>query len=171
MEQDFAGYEYKRIKIPGDQLALYLDAYESFGWQMDERLSDLSGDGLLTLQLKRDRKIMNRMELTRLQRNFEGCMEEIAMLEKEKTRTATFVSIADGIVGTAFLAGATFAVTAPEPRILLCILLAVPGFLGWILPYFLYKYIAEKKTKAILPMIEKKNDEIGELMKKGHALL
>ena len=138
---------------------------------MDERLSDLSGDGFLTLQLKRDRKIMNRMELTRLQRNFEGCMEEIAMLEKEKTRTATVVSVAVGIVGTAFLAGATFAVTAAQPMILLCILLAVPGFLGWILPYFLYRYIAEKKTKTILPMIEKKHDEIGELMKKGHALL
>ena len=171
MEQDFVGYEYKRIKVSGEEAALYLDAYECFGWQLDERLSDLSGDGLLTLQLKRDRKIMNRMELTRLQRNFEGCREEIAMLEKEKTRTATAASVAVGIVGTAFLAGATFAVTAAEPKVLLCILLAVPGFLGWILPYFLYRYIAEKKTKTILPMIEKKNDEIGELMKKGHALL
>ena len=171
MEQDFVGYEYKRVKVSGEQLALYLEAYECFGWQLDERLSDLSGGGLLTMQLKRDRKIMNRMELTRLQRNFEGCMEEIAMLEKEKTRTATAASVAVGIVGTAFLAGATFAVTAPEPKILLCILLAVPGFLGWILPYFLYRYIADKKTKAVLPMIEKKNDEIGELMKKGHALL
>ena len=171
MEQNFAGYEYKRIKVPGEQMALYLDAYECFGWRMDERLSDLSGDGFLMLQLKRDRKIMNRMELTRLQRNFEGCMEEIAMLEKEKTRTATAVSVAVGIVGTAFLAGATFAVTAAEPMILLCILLAVPGFAGWILPYFLYRYIVRKKTEDILPMIEKKHDEIGELMKKGQALL
>ena len=171
MEQDFTGYEYKRIKVSGKQAALYLDAYECFGWQMDERLSDLSGDGLLTLQLKRDRKLMNRMELTRLQRNFEGCMEEITMLEQEKTRTATAVSIAVGIVGMAFLAGSTFAVTASEPIILLCILLAIPGFAGWILPYFLYRHIVRKKTEDILPMIEKKHDEIGELMKKGHALL
>ena len=171
MEQDFVGYEYKKIKVSSEQLALYLDAYECFGWQMDERLSDLSGDGLLTLRLKRDRKIMNRMELTRLQRNFEGCMEEIALLEKEKTKTAAFVSIAVGIVGTAFLAGATFAITAAEPMILLCILLAVPGFLGWILPYFLYRHIEREKTKAVLPLIDKKHDEIRELMKKGHALL
>ena len=171
MEQDFTGYEYKRIKVSGEQAALYLDAYECFGWQMDERISDLSGDGFSLLQLKRDRKIMNRMELTRLQRNFEGCMEEIAMLEKEKTRTATIVSVAVGIVGTAFLAGAVFAVTAAQPMILLCILLAVPGFSGWILPYFLYRHIVRKKTEDILPMIEKKHDEIRELMKKGHALL
>ena len=171
MEQDFVGYEYKNVRVSSEQLSLYMDAYECFGWRMDDRFSELSGDGFLTLRLKRDLKIMNRMELTRLQRNFEGCMEEIAMLEKEKTRTATAVSIAVGIVGTAFLAGATFAVTAAQPMILLCIFLAVPGFSGWILPYFLYRHIVKKKTKAVLPMIEKKHDEIGELMKKGHALL
>ena len=171
MEQDFTGYEYKNVKVSCEQLSLYMDAYECFGWRIDERLSGLPGDGLITLHLKRDRKIMNKMELTRLQRNFEGCMEEIALLEKEKTRLATAASITAGIVGTAFLAGATFAATAVQPRILLCMLLAVPGFGGWILPYFLYRYIERRRTKAILPLIDKKYDEIVELMKKGHALL
>lgn len=171
MESEYTGYEYKKIKVSGGQLALYVDAYECFGWQMDERLSGLTGDGLFLLRLKRGRKIMNKMELTRLERNFEGCMEEIALLEKEKTKTATFVSIAAGIIGTAFLAGATFAVTAAQPKILLCILLAVPGISGWIVPYFLYRHITEKRTKAIEPLIDKKYDEIDELMKKGHALL
>ena len=171
MESDYTGYEYKKVKVSSGQLALYADAYECFGWQMDERLSDLSADGLITLRLKRSRKIMNKMELTRLERNFEGCMEEIAQLEKEKTKTARFVSFAVGIIGTAFLAGATFAVTAAQPRILLCIILAVPGFAGWILPHFLYRHIEKKKTAAIEPLIDKKYDEIDELMKKGHALL
>ena len=171
MESDYTGYEYKKVKIPSGQLALYTDAYECFGWQMDERLSDLSSDGLITLRLKRARKIMNKMELTRLERNFEGCMEDIAQLEREKTKTARFVSFAAGIIGTAFLAEATFAVTAAQPRILLCIILAVPGFAGWILPHFLYRHIVKKKTAAIEPLIDKKYDEIDELMKKGHALL
>ena len=171
MDQDFVGYDYKTVQVPGEKLSLYMDAYECFGWCMDDRFSELSGDGLLTLRLKRDRKIMNKMELTRLQRNFEGCMEEIAMLEKGKTWTATFTAILVGIAGTAFLAGATFAVTAAEPRILLCILLAIPGIAGWILPCFIYRYIEKKKTEEILPLIDKKYDEIDELMKKGHALL
>ena len=171
MESEYTGYEYKKIKVTGGQLSLYLDAYECFGWQMDERLSGLTGDGLFLLRLKRGRKIMNKMELTRLERNFEGCMEEIAQLEREKTKTATAVSIAAGIIGTAFLAGATFAVTAAPPKILLCILLAVPGIFGWALPYFLYRHIVKIKTAAIAPLIDKKYDEIDELMKKGHALL
>lgn len=171
MKQDFIAYEYKNIKAEGESLSLYLDAYESFGWQPDERFPDLSGAGEGMLRLKRDRKIVNRMELTRLQRNFEGCMGEIAQLEKEKTRIATAVSVAVGIIGTAFMAGATFAVTAAEPLIVLCIILAVPGFLGWILPYFIYQRIKKKKTADMNLLIKKKYDEIGELMRKGHALL
>ena len=173
MEQDFTAYEYKTVRAESESLSLLLDAYESFGWQLDERISDLdlSGDGASILRLRRDRKIMNQMELTRLQRNFEGCMEEITQLEKEKTKTATAAAIAVGIIGTAFLAGATFAVTAAQPLIVLCVILAVPGFLGWILPYFIYQRLKKKKTEEMNRLIGKKQDEISELMQKGHLLL
>lgn len=60
--------------------------------------------------------------------------------------------------------------TAQPPHYILCILLAVPGFLGWIVPYFLYKKIAEKQTQKITPLIEAKYDEIYEICEKGHKL-
>ena len=89
------------------------------------------------LRLKRDRKIINKMELTRLQRNFESCVREIDMLEKSKTSAATVYALIIAVIGTAFMAGATFAVTAQPPHISLCILFAIPGFIGWIHPYFI----------------------------------
>ena len=73
-----------------------------------------------------------------------------------------------GILGTAFIAGATFAVTAEPPHILLCIILAVPGFFGWILPYFVYQRIVRRRTQKLTSMIEDKYDEICE---KGNKLL
>ena len=76
-----------------------------------------------------------------------------------------------GILGTAFMAGSTFAVTAQPPHILLCIILAVPGFLGWILPYFLYKAGVRRQTEKITPLIEEKYDEIYEICEKGNKLL
>lgn len=76
-----------------------------------------------------------------------------------------------GILGTAFMAGATFAVTAQPPHILLCIILAIPGFLGWILPYFLYKAGVRKQTEKMTPLIEEKYDEIYEICEKGNKLL
>ena len=47
------------------------------------------------------------------------------------------------------MAGATFAVTAEPPIIWLCVLLAIPGIVGWILPYFIYQYFVKKQSHTI----------------------
>ena len=95
-----------------------------------------SGKRHAALRMKRDRKLIHKMELTRLQRHFEACAKEIEVLEKSKTSVASAWAFVVGILGTAFMAGATFAVTHEPPMILLCIILAIPGFIGWALPYF-----------------------------------
>jgi hypothetical protein len=114
---------------------------------------------------------MNKAELTRLQQHFEACIDEIAALEKSKTRTATILSLATGIIGTAFIAGSVFAVTNEPPLILLCVLLGIPGFVGWALPYPMYKRLTIKRTVEIAPLIEQKYDEVHEICEKGNALL
>ena len=174
--RDFVGYEYKEIAAENSRISFLLDGYENFGWELDERLLE-SGQGRsaqaakTVLQLKRNRKIINKAELTRLQRNFEACVNEIDKLEKEKTSVATMYAITLAVIGTAFMAGSTFAVTAPSPHYILCIILALPGFLGWIFPYFLYKKVVRKQTERITPLIEAKYDEIYEICEKGSKLL
>lgn len=175
--RSFVGYEYKEVTAESSMASFLLDGYESFGWEMDERLS---GNGSTrgarsrnkaVLRLKRNRRIINKMELTRLQRNFEACVSEIEALEKSKTSAALMYAVILGVAGTAFMAGATYAATAEPPHIALCILLAVPGFLGWILPYFLYKEIVGKQTGRLTPLIEEKYDAIYEICEKGDRLL
>lgn len=170
-QKDFVGYEYKEITAPTDRISLYMDCYENFGWQADGNIPAVSGMHHTTLRMKRDRKIINKMELTRLQRYFEACAREIEALEKSKTTVASVWALIVGIVGTAFMAGSTFAVTHEPPMILLCILLAIPGLIGWALPYFLYRRIAVKQTRKVQPMMEAKQDEIYEICEKGHSLL
>ena len=51
--------------------------------------SSSGAEKMMTLRLKRDRKIVNKTELTRLQRNFEACVREIQSLENSKTSKAT----------------------------------------------------------------------------------
>ena len=86
-------------------------------------------------------------------------------------KTPAVYALIVALIGTAFMAGSTFAVTAQTPQILLCILLAVPGFIGWILPVFVYRRTVRKKTKELNPLIEEKYDEIYELCEKGSKLL
>lgn len=176
-QNNYIGYEYKEIEGDSSMVSLLLDGYENFGWEVNESFPDKymegkpSNGGKIVIRLKRDRKIINKMELTRLQRNFEACIAEIQMLEKSRTSAATAYALVLGTIGTAFIAGSTFAVTAQPPHIILCIILAVPGFLGWIFPYFLYKKIRRKRTEKIRPLIEAKYDEIYELCEKGNKLL
>lgn len=176
-KKEFIGYEYKEVAAESSKASFLIDGYECFGWEMDENLpqgnkgSDFQNQKKTLLRLKRNRKIVNKMELTRLQRNFEACVHEITVLENMKTSAATMYALIAGIAGTAFMAGSVFAVTARPPHIVLCILLAIPGFAGWILPYFLYKRIVEKQTEKLTPLIEEKYDEIYEICEKGNKLL
>lgn len=170
-ERPYIGYEYKKLTVPTEKVSMYLDCYESFGWETDENVPLNTAGAMTTLSLKRDRKIINKAELTRLQRHFEACDAEIRKLEAAKTTTATIAALAVGIFGTAFIAGSVFAVTHEPPIIWLCIVLAVPGFIGWILPYFLHRSLKARKSAELQPLIEAKQDEIYELCEKGHALL
>lgn len=173
----FVGYEYKEIVTHAEKISFLMDVYENFGWVVDENLGHtISGNtpnhqANVVLRLKRNRKIINKMELTRLQRNFEFCMKEIDHLEKSKTSQATMYALTVGIIGTAFMAGSVFAVTATPPMIVLCILLAIPAFAGWILPYFIYTNVVKNRTEKVNSLIEEKQDEIYEICEKGNKLL
>ena len=75
----------------------------------------------------------------------------------------------DGLAGSAFLGGAVFAyLTGLLP---LMVILAVPGFLGWIAPYFCYQKIQRRRAEQTAPIIEQKNDEIYSVCEQGCRLL
>lgn len=124
------------------------DGYENFGWELE---GTESGAGKLVsdtieMKFKRDRKIRNKAELTRLQRNFDACVSEILSLEAGKYVKVSIVAHTVGIIGTAFMAGSVFVVTAG--MIVPCILLAISAFIGWILPYFPFLSVEKKKLQS-----------------------
>ena len=168
--ENFVGYEYKEINTTGDMEGVYSDGYPNFGWIPDGGSQSSLGFSAVNLRFKRDRRIKNKAELSRLQRQFEAEITAIFNLEKSKTASAFVTAMTTGLIGTVFLAGATFSFIYGE-MILLMIALAIPGFIGWILPYFLYKKIQAKKSSSIVPLIENKYDAIYEVCEKGHALL
>ena len=179
------GYEYREITVPRELSSLCLDSYPCFGWEADSNHETVQterstwdfrrgGTGkkeVVTLYFRRKRSITNKAELTRLQRNFDSCIAELQALEQSKTTAGLIAALVIGIIGTAFMAGSTFAVTAQPPMIWLTILLAIPGFVGWIVPVFLYRSVLKKKTAEIEPLKEQKYDEIDQLCEKGSRLL
>ena len=134
--QTFESYDYLKSSVEEGLVSQYIDGYSSFGWMPDGNLPAEKANGKVQLHFKRSRNILNKTELTRLQRHCEACMAEISALEASKTSVPTVVSLTSGLVGCAFMAGS---VTAEKPIIWLMILLAIPGFALWAGSYFGYK--------------------------------
>ena len=89
--QTFTSYEYKELNVKEEQAAFYLDCYENFGWKQDENFPPQNKGDSVVLKMKRNRKIVNKVELTRLQRHFEADMQDIVSLENSKTSLARFL--------------------------------------------------------------------------------
>ena len=186
--RDFTTYDYMEICAEEAKLSFLIDCSKCFGWHLDEnnssqpvydRAETVAGEyggnnnqpHKLKARMKRDRKIINKAELTRLQRNFESCAEEIDKMEKAMVSRAQMAAIALGVIGTVFMALSVFAVTAEPPHIVLTVFYAIPGFAGWIFPYFVYRKVAKQQREKLLPLIEQKREEIDLLCEKGSRLL
>lgn len=167
----FVGYDYLELPVDNSRVSLYLDCYRCFGWQADDNLPQETGLRRTTLRLKRDRKLAGHMELTRLQRHFEACARQLQLLERRKRSVADGWAITVGLVGTAFMAGSTFAVTHSPPIIWLCVLLAIPGFLGWALPWLVHRHVLQRQTEKLTPLIEAQYAEAYAICEKGSKLL
>lgn len=158
--------EYLEVSVKSDLVQLCSDCYHALGWTI---INSSSGIDAVKLKLQRDRKIKNRVALCDLQRKCEDAFINIEKLERAKNTKAMALALGAGIVGTVFMAGATFAYLAA--LISLCVVLAIPGFIGWGLPYFLYKKNVKKSIDHVNPMIESNYDVIYEACEKASQLL
>ncbi|WKY47642.1 hypothetical protein Q5O24_15025 [Eubacteriaceae bacterium ES3] len=159
-------HDYLEVSVKANLVQLCSDCYHALGWTI---INSSSGIDSVKLKLQRDRKIKNRVALSDLQRKCEDAFINIEKLERSKNTKAMAVSLGVGVGGTVFLAGATFSYLAGA--IPLCVVLAIPGFIGWGLPYFLNKKITKKSSDLVNPMIESNYDVIYEACEKASQLI
>lgn len=120
---DFVGYEYTSVRVSAARESMVVDSYRNFGW-----LPDGSRNGML--RFKRDRSLLNKTELTRLQRQFDSHLRELDSLEKVPGHKSSLIGWCVGLLGCVFLGGATFSYLGGF--MVLMVVLAVPGFLCWL---------------------------------------
>ena len=162
----FVAYEYSTIVVPRDKEALYRDSYQAFGWSAESYGSTGSG---VTLKLKRDRALRSREVLTELQRTTETALRTITGLERSRSTAATIISTTIGIVGAAFLAGSIFAM---DPVLtVLSVVLGAVGLIGWVLPWFVHRAIAARRTAQVKPLIDHQYDVISDSCARAASLL
>ena len=168
-DKGFVGYEYSEVTVSQSMESVYADGYRNFGWELEGSSVPVGGVSSVKLKFKRDRKYRRSAEITRLQRQFDSCANEIVAMERSKGIGASTAAYVIGVLGTACMAGAVFAYLGS--LIPLMILLAIPGLAGWVIPYFCYVAIRKKKCSQVDPLIDKKYDEIYTVCEKANGLL
>ena len=161
--------EYTTIRVDRDLEPLYKDAYSNFGWIVEGYGPSLPNVTMITLKLKRDRRIKNRPMVLELQRKCENALTSITSLEKAKTTTAMAWSLGLGIVGSALLAGAVFAINAD--LIVLSIPLGALGLVGWMAGYLAHNRVKASKTAQLAPLIDRQCDVVYETGEQASRLL
>jgi hypothetical protein len=168
-DSDFVAYEYTTIRVERDLEPLYKDAYSNFGWIVEGYGPSLPNVTLVSVKLKRDRRIKNRPMVLELQRQCENALTSITSLEKAKTTTAMAWSLGLGIVGSALLAGAVFAINAD--LIVLSIPLGALGLVGWTAGYLAHSRVKASKTAQLAPLIDRQYDVVYETGEQASRLL
>ena len=167
-EGNFVAYEYRDVVVRRDMEALCADSFPSFGWKLENRSHSL-GAGNISLKFKRNRRVSNRAELTRLQREYESHMDDIVKLENSKLIVPSAVAYGVGLVGAVFMALALYGYL--QDMKMMCAILSVPAFVCWIVPYFAYTVLKQRKTEELVPIIDQKYDAIYEICEKADKLV
>lgn len=168
-EGGYVGYEYKDVIVSRALEPVYTDGYENFGWTLEGTGVPVGKPNAITMKFKRDRRIRNMAELTRLQRQFDACAGEVVSLERAKVSVAATVAYIIGIAGSALLAGSVFAYLSGMMPLM--IILGIVGLGGWVASYFVYAQLVKKKTAQVTPLIDAKYDEIYGVCERANGLL
>ena len=163
------GYEYKEATVPRKMESVYVDGYANFGWEFNGTDYAPQGEIDIVLKFKRDRQLKNKVELNRLERQFEKGLSEIGGLERKNSAIVMGVALGAGIVGTAFLVGAVFSFIAS--KVALGIILLIPSIAGWMFGYFSSVRLKGKQSEQTAPQIDQRYDEVYAVCQKAHDLL
>ncbi len=169
-ENTYKDYEYMKVRVLEKDYSAYIDGYKNFGWFKDENVIDINEGLYVIIALKRDRRILNKVELTRLQQNFEDCMKQIERLHKYINIPATILASLTGMSGVLFMMGAVWMFCDIHRINPVNILLACIGIFCQVMALYVYKKIYLLRYVKINPLIEIKQDELYEICNKGRKL-
>ena len=165
----FTPYEYLTLQVSPDLEPLYKDTFPNFGWLVEKEGAGRPGTTTMTMQLKRDRRIPNRQVVNELQHKVENALTRIVDLERSRTTTAIAVALALGILGSAFLAGSLFALTAG--LMVLSVPLGALGLLGWLAGWWAHGRVKARKTAQTAPLIDQQYEVIFQASEQASRLL
>ena len=196
-KESYVGYEYKTVNATHDSAEMHIDCMKNFGWSLVEDegydiqnlLSNLNPANLgrniastaqtfgetadaapaVVLKFKRDRRIENKPQLNKLEREYEAALSAINKAERKNSAQTMGVSLGTGLIGAVFVGLSAY--NFASSNIALGVIFAVIGAIGWAIGFFSYKKVGNKKSTQSEPYIQEQMDIVFNTCEKAHALL
>ncbi|MGC4154535.1 MAG: hypothetical protein QM628_15860 [Propionicimonas sp.] len=154
----FTPNEYLTLQVDRELEPLYKDTYRNFGWTVEGYGAGMPKPATVTIKLKRDRRLPNRQAVLEQQRIAEHALATIAGLEQSKQTAPMMAALTAGIVGSIFLAGSVFAITAN--LWLLGIPLGIVGLVGWVAGYFAHGRVKASRAVKVSPLLDREYETV-----------
>ena len=179
-KENFVAYEYKNVTVKRNSAGMYIDCMENFGWTLVENdgydvqalLTKLNPVNLgknianaaqsfgetadpsetMTLKFKRDRRIENKPQLEKLEREYEESLSAINKAERKNVAQTMGISLGTGIIGTVFIGLAVY--NFIFSNIVLGVLFAAVGAVGWAIGFFSNMKVGKKKSVQTEPYVQ-----------------
>ena len=196
-KKNFVVYEYKNVNVKRDSAGMHIDCMENFGWSLIEDdgydfqalLSNLNPVNLgrniadaaqcfgetadasptITLKFKRDRRIENKQQLDKLEKEYEEALSAINKIERKNSAQTMGVSLGTGIIGAVFVGLSVYSFISSN--IVLGTLFAVVGAAGWAIGFFSNQKVGKKKSVQSGPQVQEQLGIAYNACEQAHALL
>ena len=196
-KENFVAYEYKNVTVKRNSAGMYIDCMENFGWSLVENdgydvgalLTNLNPVNLgknianaaqsfgetadpsetMTLKFKRDRRIENKQQLEKLEREYEDALSAIQKAERKNAAQTMGISLGTGIIGTVFIGLAVYNFVFSNT--VLGVVFAAIGAVGWAIGFFSNMKIGKKKSSQTEPYVQEQLNIVYSSCEKAHALL
>jgi len=196
-KENFVAYEYKNVTVKRNSAGMYIDCMENFGWSLVENdgydvgalLTNLNPVNLgknianaaqsfgetadpsetMMLKFKRDRRIENKQQLEKLEREYEEALSAINKAERKNVAQTMGISLGTGIIGTVFIGLAVYNFIFSNT--VLGVLFAAVGAVGWTIGFFSNMKVGKKKSAQTEPYVQEQLNIVYSTCEKAHALL
>ena len=166
-------YDYKTVRVKRDMEAMYTDAYENLGWEVTSTTLADASMSYVNVSFKRDRKIVNKTELNKLQDEIDEVLTNIEKTKSKKANAGVVEGVSTGVVGAlVFGGGMSMSMVLEGIGFLIGgIALGVVGigvmFLGWLV----HNKVQKKKLTKLEPIYQEQLDKLSELCEQANKLL
>lgn len=170
-KKDYVAFEYMTKSVKSNEQTRVIDLYEAFGWEVTDTTPTMV-EGV-NISFKRERKLKHKTELSRLERKAEELYGSINSLNKQKTSKASIFGYTFGVIAALILGGGMSMVMTLSGVGFLAggIALGVLGIALCAVNYPIYKRIADKSTKKVLPVIDETEESLANVLEQGNSLL